>query len=805
MSGHTGRRRWIAITGVLAVLTTLMWVLTFDGSSVPGMAVLGGYRDRWFLVNLLLSYLTVVAGVLAIVGASRSTILKLIAMNLSIVCVFGVLELVAAVGIVDYRGIMARTQTRPSKIDDRLRNAGRPNIRVEGNAVPDLASWLGADAEPVPYVFETDRYGLRNPIDKEDPRVVCLGDSILVAGLLPVESTVTERLEQKLGVSVLSVAEVGYAPQEELIRLQTTGLDGHRLVVQFIFEGNDLGDSYQWRKWRDSTFETEWPKSGLTKSLLRLLDRPRRAAGRRRTGLFPADAPSPKTVYFLYDSTVSDSESEWVHLREALLTARDDIVSRGGRYAVVLVPDKLTVLYPYCAWPPESELDDPALWESALRSDLARFCAKEDIQYLDLTTALRLVAAEGELPYFANDTHLNERGHEAMAEALAPWVASGPCTPATCQSLGQSCGQPSDSCGGRLDCGECGDGETCVSGLCVNDSNPPSEPAAPPLPPPPRKAHGRGPTGQWPPGFPAYGTAADVVTNGSNSGLTAALNSSQCSSGCVIEHPGNIGSITLTRAGSGEIVVRPPIGQRAQYGLNGDIQIRASNLVVAGFSQSGGIKVTQGSNSGFAWIESAGTNAYLAVFGNGGDHADGFFYEVLYRQYSNPGTDDRGGVRAGNNGSAHMLVVGSVLTGTVDPPPAHSDTLQVYFDSGATGSITIRDSVIWPSWDKALQGHTGKNFELDNVYIVSPTNATALWPGPGSIDFGQPFHTTAAADYRNSTIIGAGHPREPIRVWDSELYEFPTAIDMGGNTVLTKRPPPPRVPTHEELDAIWSP
>jgi hypothetical protein len=273
----------------------------------------------------------------------------------------------------------------------------------------------------------------------------------------------------------------------------------------------------------------------------------------------------------------------------------------------------------------------------------------------------------------------------------------------------------------------------------------------------------------------------------------------------VIEHPGNIGTATLTRTGSGEILIRPPIGQRARYGLNGDIQIRASNLVVAGFSQNGAIKVTQGKNSGFAWIESDGTSAYLAVFGNGGDIADGFFYEILYRRYADPGAEDRGGVRANDKGSGTMLVVGSILTGTVDPPPAHSDTLQVYFDSGATGSITIRDSVIWPSWDKALQGHTGKNFELDNVYIVSPTNATALWPGPGRIDFGQPFHTTAAADYRSSTIIGAGHPGEPIRVWDSELYEFPTAIDMGGNTVLTKRPSPPPVPTHEELDAIWSP
>ena len=438
MPRNTARRLWVLIAGVLAVLSAGMWILTFDGSSAPGMAVLGGYRDRWFLINLILSYLTVMAGVLAVVGPKRSTVFKLIAINIGIIFVFGALELAAAAGLVDYSHVILGASARPREIDDRLRHAGRPGVRTEGDAIPDLASWLGAPAEPVPYVFETDRYGLRNPVDKEDPRVVCLGDSILVAGLLPVESTVTEQLERILGVSVLNVGEVGYGPQEELIRFGMTGLDEDaRLFVHFIFEGNDLSDSYQWRQWRNRSLKSQWPRSGLVKSLLRLLDMPRRAAGRRRTGVFGAAGSSPETVYFLYDKAHIDSESEWPHLREALLTARDDIESHGGRYAVVLVPAKLTVLHPFCAWPPESELDDPARWESALRSDLAKLCAQEDIPYLDLTNALRAVARTGRLPYFANDTHLNEQGHEAMAEALAPWIESDLCAPANCESWGQ--------------------------------------------------------------------------------------------------------------------------------------------------------------------------------------------------------------------------------------------------------------------------------------------------------------------------------------------------------------------------------
>jgi hypothetical protein len=264
--------------------------------------------------------------------------------------------------------------------------------------------------------------------------------------------------------------------------------------------------------------------------------------------------------------------------------------------------------------------------------------------------------------------------------------------------------------------------------------------------------------------------------------------------------------MTLTRSGSGEIVVRPPIGQRANYVITGKANIRSSNLLIAGFGATSTMLVSSGSNSGFAWIENSNGSGQVAVYGNGGDVASGIFYEILYRRFSAPGLGDRGGIRAGGGGYANMLVVGSVLTGDPSEPPAHADTLQSYYDSGAGGLITVRDSVVWPSWDKAYQGEGNTlAFVNDNVWIASPSNATKLWPGPGSINFGQPFHTTATAEYRNSTIIGPGHPDTSIRVWDSELFEFPSAIDMGGNAVLTQRAAPPPVPTHEQLDAIWSP
>ena len=56
----------------------------------------------------------------------------------------------------------------------------------------------------------------------------------------------------------------------------------------------------------------------------------------------------------------------------------------------------------------------------------------------------------------------------ASLEVSTPaWIPLGDCVPTTCASLGHECGQPSDGCGGFLDCGVCGSDTICDSGICV--------------------------------------------------------------------------------------------------------------------------------------------------------------------------------------------------------------------------------------------------------------------------------------------------------------------------------------------------
>jgi hypothetical protein len=438
----------------------------------------------------------------------------------------------------------------------------------------------------------------------------------------------------------------------------------------------------------------------------------------------------------------------------------------------------------------------------------------------------------------------------ALELSTPAWVASGSCAPATCQSLGSECGELGDGCGSSLNCGSCGSGEACASGVCVDVSTPPPAgscvPAtcpslgvecggasdgcggslncggcasgqtcatggvcvnvSTPPPPPPGDARGRGPTGQWPAGFPAYSTAANIVTNGSNSGLTSALNSNACSNGCIIEHPGNISSLTVSsRAGSGKIVVRPPIGQRANYTM-GSVKIQVDNVLFAGFAGgNGSLLVEGGENSGFAWIEINGPGGTFGVYCYGGSTSGGLFYELLYRQYASMGSEDRGVIR-GDGGTCNVDVRGSVLTGSPTPPPSHSDTLQNYNPGGST-NISVSDSVVWASWDKCFQNEGGDNpMILTNVFVMTPGYSEQLWQGstiPGPLD--GYFHTTAAVEYRDSTLVGAGNSSWPIPVWNSELYKPGTYTDKGGNTILGSLPSPPTPPTHTQLDAIWSP
>jgi lysophospholipase L1-like esterase len=113
---------------------------------------------------------------------------------------------------------------------------------------------------------------------------------------------------------------------------------------------------------------------------------------------------------------------EAAEIESSLEQFAGEIRAAGGRFGVVLVPDKLRVLAPLCHFPNGSDLQPLAPHLSPLRADLLAWSGRSGVPVFDLTESLSAAAAAGHVPYFWGDTHLNAEGHRVAAEALAPWV-----------------------------------------------------------------------------------------------------------------------------------------------------------------------------------------------------------------------------------------------------------------------------------------------------------------------------------------------------------------------------------------------
>src|SRR5262249_34727263 len=123
-----------------------------------------------------------------------------------------------------------------------------PTLDVRGTTFEDTALAWGLPAAPIAFRFQTDRRGYRNALDREGGDVYLLGDSCLVAALLPFEETLCGRLEAALARPVVHLALIGIGVYQEaaLRDADDVPLEG-RLVLHFVFEGNDQADSAKYR------------------------------------------------------------------------------------------------------------------------------------------------------------------------------------------------------------------------------------------------------------------------------------------------------------------------------------------------------------------------------------------------------------------------------------------------------------------------------------------------------------------------------------------------------------------------------
>jgi hypothetical protein len=409
-----GFRRVAVLLGLASVAggAAILWSSAEAPGGLDGARnSLGPWRIRH--VALALAALWIAAVALGAAHSDRAVQRVLIA-TATLVLAWGALELAGFSGLVTISSSGGGQHLEQQGVR-RL-----PHLGESGETREDLAARWGLETPAIPYRFRTDGRGFRNEPDRESADVYCVGDSVLVAGLVPFPDILSAQLEQRLGRTVMNVALVGLSPQEERELFVASNLDlTGRLVLQFVFEGNDLLDSARWRRAAyGSAPKKSWLKRTLAHQLvLRLAEglQDEAAEVERRTGRIGG---TPYLFHWLSNS-FRGHEDELEPIAESLARLRRDVEAGGGRFAVVLIPSKIRVLGAFCTFPPGSPIADWRAHCGPLPEFLRAWSERERVSYFDLTPALVESARAGAVPWFPADTHWNAVGHRVAAAALA--------------------------------------------------------------------------------------------------------------------------------------------------------------------------------------------------------------------------------------------------------------------------------------------------------------------------------------------------------------------------------------------------
>ena len=312
-----------------------------------------------------------------------------------------------------------------------------PHVFYRGEAYGDLAAIAGERAlrESRTIVFETDAAGFRNrdiagPID-----VVVLGDSFS-AGVGTTQDQIFASLLERGGHRVYNLSYPG-GPYDQLVNV---AIEGPRLslapgawLVWTLYEGNDLDDGYgtvwdpgalprnNWLAARLVQFRTFRNRSPFNQVM----------AGFRARMNGPGDGvierrlPDGKPLLFVraHEAWGQRSRAEierhqnFPGLERSLEAVRNLASVRQMRLGIVIFPTKGEVYrWVLDGRPPRAEDEVPSGFAQAVQAACRRMkVACVDAKPFFVSESRRLLDSSGELLWWRDDTHLNGRGHEAVA------------------------------------------------------------------------------------------------------------------------------------------------------------------------------------------------------------------------------------------------------------------------------------------------------------------------------------------------------------------------------------------------------
>lgn len=424
---------------IIIVAVLVLWMAVVEIAADPGTGI-GKHWLELFLLQVVISYVAVLSCYVIWGYRSWRRRLARVVLNVAAICVAVLLvELPAALGVFDYRVLLVPKMAGgpgPHNLQlDRELIGRRPAYdhfieRQPGDCAVGLA--IPTDRRYVAE-YRYDRNGFRNSCDLERAAVVLIGDSFIEGYKVPQEETCSARLSRILAADVANLGQCDYGPTRELIVLRRFGLNLRpRVVVWFFFEGNDLFETEDYeeamRDWqgyvnrvngyRNRSFfanALDLVAFWLDQLRWRESDLARRRAGRP----LPRTPGEDVTIYFgkppcevaLHELALLEK------VQEILLDAKSTCAANGIELLVANVPTKLRVYQDLCTFPKDSEVPGWKLNDVPKR--LGRWCETADIEYVDLTAALKSAAREGTLVYLVDDPHWSAQGHALVAEEIA--------------------------------------------------------------------------------------------------------------------------------------------------------------------------------------------------------------------------------------------------------------------------------------------------------------------------------------------------------------------------------------------------
>ncbi len=323
----------------------------------------------------------------------------------------------------------------------------RPNASFEGSTSGDLAAMLGAPDLAVPRttVFRTDGLGFRNDPDRAAHPVdlLIVGDSFGVGTGTTQPATWVEQLGAATGISLYNLSMPG-GPWHHLIEtrifLAKIPLRREGTLLLCLYAGNDLDDYY------GPQLEPEELRfAGAWEELLHRIG----FAQRRnliRKALAGWSDRSLRPLVFV--GSVGDRGGILRPNLDAALRSEAEVAGHANARALFAILDsfrQLAASHPFeleiVLFPSKEEVYAWALSKGlsravASRTGFARileaYCASHSVPFLDLTAAFveeakRLFLREGDLLWWPDDSHPNERGHRLAATLIGGFVGrSGP-------------------------------------------------------------------------------------------------------------------------------------------------------------------------------------------------------------------------------------------------------------------------------------------------------------------------------------------------------------------------------------------